>query len=68
MEAPLSESDVQRKIRSILLSHPNGLMPDQIKELGGFTNIDAVYRGLRTLQKQGSVQEAYPFRCVSATQ
>jgi len=67
MEATLSENDIE-KIRSILLSHPDGLMPDQIKELGGFTSIDAVYRGLRALQRQGNVQEAYPFRCVPPTQ
>jgi len=50
------------KIFSIVNSHPEGIMVEQIKARYGFTNTDAIYAALRVLKERGKVREVDPFR------
>ena len=59
------------KIKAIVASHPEGIMPEQIKEQYGFANMDAIRAALHVLEDRGEVQAVdpiYGYRIMTASE
>jgi hypothetical protein len=48
------------KIKAIVKSHPEGIMPEQIREQYGFAHMNVIRAALRMLEERGEVQAIDP--------